>query len=211
MFRKFVTVCAVLVALSSEVASAQSLAPPNVTRSLGLMGFVLGKSTLGDAEATMGKSPARKCSRDEEASNEVCYVSAGRDRTKVVFEAGSSGGWKVLDGYKVMARSVTRRCYSRCSRTAKVTSGVQADSGLKLGLTREQVVSLLGRPKRLGGNTLSFEWQTRRAMTKEEIEAAGKTFKSRVAYPYFDVDDTIDVTLADSKVVQFEVHHTVTD
>lgn len=59
-------------------------------------------------------------------------------------------------------------------------------------------------------NQLSFQWQSRQAMTKEQIDAATKTFKSPVADPFYDVQDTVEVTLADSKVVEFEVHHVVT-
>jgi len=47
-------------------------------------------------------------------------------------------------------------------------------------------------------------------MTKAEIEKETQSFKAPVTSPYWDVHDTIEVTLNDSKVAEFEVHRTVT-
>lgn len=204
------SISVVLLTLGAGLVSAQSQPAPNVARHREILGFTLGKSTLADVESKLGKSAARKCSREEEASKEVCYISAGKNQTRVVFEAGFSGSWKELDGYKVIAGSLQRPCYRQCPRASQVPGDVQTEGGLKLGLTREQLIALLGPPKRTRGNKLSFEWQSRQAMTKEQQEAASKTFKSPVTDAYYDVQDTIEVTLADSKVVEFAVHHIVT-
>jgi hypothetical protein len=127
----------------------------------------------------------------------------------VVFEAGFSGGWKVLDGYKVIAGSLQRPCYRQCPRASQLTDDVQTEGGLKLGLTRERLIALLGPPKETRGNKLSFQWESRQAMTKEQEDAESKTFNSPVTDAYYDVQDTIEVTLADSKVVEFAVEHIV--
>lgn len=199
------------VTIGAGLAFAQSQPPRGLAHDLRIMGFTLGKSTLADVQAKLGKSAVRKCSYEEEASSEVCYVSAARDQTKVVFEAGFSGGWKELDGYKVIAGSVRQRCYRQCPRAAQVTRDLRTEGGLRLGMVREQLIALLGAPKQVRRNKLTFQWQSRRAMTKEQIEAEIRTFKSPLTDAYFDVLDTIEVTLADSKVVEFEVHHIVTD
>jgi len=47
-------------------------------------------------------------------------------------------------------------------------------------------------------------------MTKEQAEGAGKTFKTPVTDPSYDVQDTIKVELRHSKVAEFEVEHLVT-
>ncbi len=115
----------------------------------------------------------------------------------------------MLDGYKVIAGSLQRSCYTQCPRASQVTDDVQTEGGLKLGLTRERLIALLGPPKETRGNTLSFEWESRQAMTKEEEEAESKTFNEPITDAYWDVQDTIEVTLADSKVVEFAVDHVV--
>lgn len=209
MLLRYARASVVLLLLCAIFAPAQSQPSPNIAGHLEMLGFTLGKSTLADVESKLGKSAARKCSREEEASKEVCYL-AGEGQTSVVFEAGFSGGWKELDGYKVIASSLPRPCYRQCPRASQVTGEVQTEGGLKLGLTREQLIALLGPPKRTQGNKLKFEWQSRQEMTKEQQKAESKTFKSPVTDAYYDVQDTIEVTLADSKVVEFVVHHIVT-
>lgn len=44
-------------------------------------------------------------------------------------------------------------------------------------------------------------------MTKEQKEAESKAFNSPIKDAYYDVEDTIEVMLTDSKVVEFEVDH----
>lgn len=190
----------------------QSQPVPNIAAYLKILGFTLGKSTLADVEAKLGKSNLRLCSSGllpaEGASSELCYL-AGNGQTRVVFESGSSGGWKVLDSYKVIAGSLRRPCYRQCPRAPQVSSNVQTGGGLKLGLSREKLIALLGPPKEIRGNKLTFWWESRRAMTKEEEAAESKTFNEPITGAYWDVQDTIKVTLADSKVVEFEVDHIV--
>lgn len=209
MLLKSTSTSFVLLALGAGLMFAQPQPAPNITGHLEMLGFRLGKSTLADVESKLGKSVARKCSREEEASNEVCYRT-GKDQTRVVFEAGFSGGWKELDGFKVIAGGLQRPCYRQCPSASQVTGEVQTEGGLKLGLTREQLIAILGPPKRTRGNRLSFRWQSRQPMTQEEKEAESKTFKSPVTDAYYDVQDSIEVTLGDSKVVEFAVHHIVT-
>lgn len=207
---KYIAICLMLLTARACVASAQSQSAPQVDGHLKLLGFTLGKSTLADVQAQFGKSVTRKRSSEEEASEEVCYVSVGNDQTKVVFEAGFSGGWKQLDGFKVIAGEVEHPRYRQCTRASQVTIAVRTDAGLKLGMTRQQLLALLGAPKEVRGSHHTFEWDSRQAMTKEQEEAESKTFKSPVTDAYYDVQDTIEVTLADSKVVEFAVHHIVT-
>jgi hypothetical protein len=88
--------------------------------------------------------------------------------------------------------------------------GLQTSGGLKLGLTQKELIALLGPPSKSKGNRLTFEWLSKRPMTKTEIDQETKTFKAPVTNPYWDVQDIIEVVLSKSSVVEFEVHHTVT-
>jgi hypothetical protein len=168
-----------------------------------MLGFTLGKSTLADVEVRLGKSELRKCAIEEE---QACYV-AGTSRTRMVFEAVPVG---CLEGFRVISGSLRESCYRGCPRAYQLTGDLQTEGGLRLGLTREKLIALLGRPKEARGNRLTFEWDSRKAMTKEEEQRESKTFNAPVTDAYWDVEDIIDVTLADSKVVEFEVSHVVT-
>ena len=71
------------------------------------------------------------------------------------------------------------------------------------------MIQLLGKPTHAAGNKLTFQWQSRQAMTKEEIEKESKTFSSPAKNPYWNVLDTIYMTLANDRVEEIEVLHTV--
>jgi hypothetical protein len=184
--------------------------PPGISSHLTLMGFQLGKTTLADVQARLGDSKIRRCSREEEASEEICYVSANGDHTRVIFEAGFSGGWTELAGYKIISGRSNPPCYRRCTPTALVSGEVHSDGGLRIGLTRQQVAKLLGNPARSTANRLTFQWNSRRAMTKEEIKKESETFHSPVKDPYWDAQDTFIILLEHSRVIQIRVSHTVT-
>lgn len=190
-------------------APSQSHPAPKITDHLNILGFTLGSTTLNDVQTRLGPTMARKCSQEEEAPTELCYTSGESSQTTVVLEAGFSGGWKELDGYPVIAAGFNPTCYRKCVRSSKEFGAPQSSGGLKLGMTRKQVIDLLGRPTRTRGNELKFEWQTRQAMTREQQEAESRSLNVPVTDPYFDVIDNIDVTLADLKVVMFAVHHMV--
>jgi len=188
---------------SSPRPSTQSQSAPNIARHLTILGFTLGKSTLAEVEAKLGKSAVRRCSPGETARDEVCYL-VGMGQTRVAFEADGC-----LDGFRVIASGLQRPCYRECPRASEATGEVQTEGGLKLGLTREQLIALLGPPKEIRGNKFTFQWESRQAMTKEEEERESKTFNTPITDAYWDVLDTIEVTLVDSKLVEFEVDHIV--
>lgn len=208
MVRSFlIVVSAVLLIVA--MAHGQKQPSSHVSRDLSLLGFTLEKNTLADVQNKLGPSTPGGCSQEVEASKMICYVSEGPIRVKVFFESGSSGGWSRLDGFKVVSEGVPT-CHLQCKSTTAFSGDVQTSGGLKLGLTKTEVVALLGAPSKASGNRFTFEWWSKRPMTKAEIEKETQTFKAPVTSPYWDVHDTIEVMLNDSKVAEFEVHRTVT-
>jgi hypothetical protein len=174
-----------------------------------LLGFSLEKDTLDDVRAKLGNSKIRKCSRVEEASNEICYI--GSDRTIAVFEAGFSGGWTKLDGYKIVSAQLNPLCYRLCSASNLVKNDLTTVAGVKLGLTRQQVVQVLGQPTHATRNKLTFESQLRRPMTTEQMQKGNKASSSVRKDTYWDVVDTVDLILSNDRVIEIIVHRTVTD
>jgi len=170
------------------------------TQHLTLLGFALGKSTLADVEAKLGKSQIRRCSREEEASKEICYLS--RDgKAQAVFQAGFSGGWKELDGFKIISRTLNPNCYSQCAATSLARESFRTQGGLHLGMTRKEVMDLLGEPTHSKVNKITFQWHTRQP----------KSEPSSTKDDYWDVQDTINVVFVNSLVVEVKVQHLVTD
>jgi len=182
---------------------------PQAARQLNLLDFTLGKSTLDDVRARLGDSKTRKCSREEEASNEICYVSAGPDRTKVVFMAGFSGGWTQLDGYKIVSSELHPECYRLCSPGTFATNEIRTPSGLRLGLTRQEVMRVMGKPTHSRRKQDYVPIRITPANDERRDRAAEQGLSVPLKNPYWNVLDTVYVVLANGIVVELEVLHTV--
>lgn len=187
----------------AQERSSAAISPSHLTP----MGFTLEKSTLDDVESKLGPAVPGACSKQADASKMICYIPAGAQRTKVIFESGPSGGWSVLDGFEVVSGEVNSTCTFKCKTTNALASNVQTDGGLRLGLTKSELLLLLGKPTKIYGSRYTFNWSSRRAMTKAEI---GKSQRPTTE-AYWTVDDTIEVTFRESRIVSFEIHHTVFD
>jgi len=184
---------------------------PDYVRHRTVLGFTLGRSTFVEIRAKLGESRIRRCSSEEEAREEICYESVLPDRTKVVFEAGFSGGWNEIDGYRVTSGRLALPCYADCTSTSLVSRNVQTAGGLRLGLTESKVIALLGAPRRRRGEKLLFEWRTKEAVANKGNKTATRPATPSQTERYWDVLDTIEVRLSQSRVVEFDVRHTVTD
>lgn len=190
--------------------NGQDASKPDVSLNLGLLGFTLEKNTLDDVKHRLGTTREGSCSEDAEASKTVCYISDDSNKIRVLFESGSSGGWSRLDGFRVISGNLPVKCQLQCKVTTAFGKSIQTSGGLRFGLSRDEVITLLGPPTKVNGNRLTFEFWSKRPMTKSEVEKEVEAFKSPVTSPYWDVHDVFEVTLKDSKVSEFEVHHTVT-
>jgi hypothetical protein len=201
---------AFLLVMAQAVGGQRPARTPDLTPQMSLMGFALGRSTLTDIQGKLGATTAGGCSTEEEASKMICYVSSGPDKTRVIFESGFSGGWSVLDGLRVVSGSLTPDCRLQCLRTSAFDNGIKTSGGLRLGLTRQQLIALLGPPTKETRNRLTFKRQWKRPMTKAEIDKETQTFKTPVTEPYFDVLDNIEVTFTGATVSEFEIKRTTT-
>jgi hypothetical protein len=185
--------------------NASEATKPNVSANLTIAGLTLGKNTLADA-TKLGSGKAVRCAKDEEAPKEVCYVPTESDGPKLVLQAGFSGGWKEIDGFKLIGRESNEACYRQCTRSESVSSDITTGGGLRLGLSTQQIRKLLGVPTKASSKKLHFEWRARQKMTEEEVQAQKTVFHTNVTDPFWDVEDTIDILISNGKAVQIEVH-----
>jgi hypothetical protein len=86
---------------------------------------------------------------------------------------------------------------------------IESNGGLRLGLTRSEIVLLLGNPKRDEGNKLTFEWHWRRPMTEQELRKEEQVL-SPIPDPRWDVGEVIEVRLVNARVAEFDVQYSET-
>ena len=194
-----------------SVARGQRSSKPYVSSQSSLLGFTLEKSTFADVQAKLGAAKIGQCSHEVEPISYIGYVSLTSDKAKVLFESNRFDPPFELSGFRVVAGNrSTAPCQIQFKPSAVFDSDVQTGGGLKLGLTKAELLVLLGSPSKVSGDRLTFERWSKRPMTKAEIDQETQTFKAPVTRPHWDVHDVINIALSDSKVVDFEVQRTVT-
>jgi hypothetical protein len=212
-------ICAKLIASTALVvfvaalpeARGQRSSQPNVSSHLSLLGFMLEKSTFADVQDKLGAAKIGQCSHEVEPISYIGYASQSPDKTKILFESNRFDPPFELSGFRVVAGNrSTSPCQIQYKTNASFSSDALTVGGLKLGLTKAELLTLLGSPGKGSGNRLTFESWSKRPMTKAEIDQETQTFKAPVTSPDWDVHDVINVDLNDSKVVDFEVQRTVT-
>jgi hypothetical protein len=124
------------------------------------------------AAKMLGESPIESSGDASTASHEACYESAGDgDNTHLIFGRGEVDFWFTLssDG------SVWEGKHG-CTKSAKITRDIATDSGLHLGLSKQQVISVLG----LATNKQQSTRQHAETLTYS-LESKGKTDSQTLA------------------------------
>jgi hypothetical protein len=190
---------------------AQRPSKGDISSHSSILGFMLEKSSFADVQGRLGATKIGQCAWEAEPTSYIGYVSLNPGKTKILFESNRFDPPFELSGFRVVANGrSTSPCQIQFKPSAVFDRDARTGGGLKLGLSKAELLALLGSPSRVDGNRFTFEWWSKRPMTKAEIDHQTQTFKAPVTRPYWDVGDVINVVLDDSKVVDFEVLRTVT-
>ena len=138
-------------------------------RNFEILGVALGTSE--DAELTPILGPAAARAKDPEESVR-CYVSTGRDHTILEFVdwLGTLVQFRFFSG--------TSRAISRCASTSRVSDALATGSGLKLGMSRTEVVALLGQPTKVQRDDYVYLSVYDRPLTAQESQLAKSSYHS---------------------------------
>jgi len=170
-----------------------------------ILGFVIGRTSLKDVQTRLGKATPIRLSREEESDIAICYVSPA-DGTVLALYSGAMGGWTDLTHFALWSREVVPARYSHCTPSALVTRKLSTESGLRLGLKREEVERLAGNPAHAARDSEKYEYTCKRKMTPEEIKGFKTANNWDVSQePYFDRMSWIDVSYTNSALSHIEV------
>lgn len=170
-----------------------------------ILGFAIGSTSLKDVQGKLGTAKAVRVSRDEESDISICYMSS-TDGTFLVFYSGAMGGWMDLTSFALWSREAAFPHAAECVPSSLVSRNLATESGLRLGLAKEQVEMLAGKATAGSATSARYEYRCRRKMTAEEI----KGFKTANNWdvtgdPYFDRMSWIDVRYKNSITSRIEV------
>ncbi len=194
--------CAFVAALAFSVPAPGAQAGQSTInpKNLNVLGFTLGENEVGDLERKLGKAQVSRA--PEHAMTQRCYESKGADHTVLVFEDWSG----TLSGFRIYRSAKNDPL---CKRTPLIMAEIATASGLKLGLSREKVLRILGKPARTTGNRFVYISDFYRPRTPEEIT------QFKAAYPGEDVLDIrsytqITLSFRNSRLSCIDVSHTET-
>jgi hypothetical protein len=187
--------------LSALAASAGTAQAPIGPGSLTLLGFTLAKNEIGDVERRLGS--ARASAAQQHDMTQRCYESNGTDHTVVVFR-----DWVgTLSGFSIY----TAASNPRCTKTSLVRSDISTASGLKLGLSPEQVIQILGKPTRRAGSQFVYEDRSEKPLTAEEVADYRRTHPGETGSDLHIWNFTeIKLRFRNSRLSSIDVTHTET-
>ena len=157
------------------------------------------EEVLQQATKVFGESPSVS-SGDASTSNEqVCYVSAtASDNTHLIFGRGEVDASLILssDGSVWKGNHI-------CTRSGKITRNIATDSGLHLGLTQAQVITILGLATRKSRNVQQHKEALIYSIESKKKQAASSTFY------YLGVN--IDAQFVDDSLTRLTISWSLTD
>lgn len=116
----------------------------------------VGLTRLKDVRAKLGPS---KMPRGTEGNDDVCYVSTNPgDRTLVAFGTHEYVGRDLLAFVEIMTEKTDFPQVALCGQSALISKDLMTKSGLSLGLTKDQVKTILGPDAATAGNYVAVDY-----------------------------------------------------
>jgi hypothetical protein len=170
-----------------------------------IMGFAIGRTSLEDVEAMLGKAQVERVSHEEESDVVICYLSP-TDGTVLAFYSGAMGGWNYVTRFALWSREGAFPNASRCAKSSKISRHLFTVSGLGLGLTAAELKRIAGTPNKVADSSMKYDYICRQKMTDDEI----KGFKTAnnwdvTSDPYFDRMSWIDVHFKNEMASRIEI------
>ena len=179
-----------------------------------IAGVSLGEKQFEQAVAKLGKTEEIERGDASTGRHQVCYQSAkDGEKLHLIFEFG-----EVEETFYLFADGKDWEGSDRCARSKLVTASLRTASGLRLGLTRSQVETILGPPDFVSGERIVYSREVRRKTTPREFEQMRKDYprvlrdeEAHAQFDFFDVGMYIEAKFVNSKLNYLAVSREETD
>src|SRR5271163_1314594 len=130
-----------------------------------IAGLALEKDEIEQVEAKLGKAKVVQRGEASSGREQVCYVSKSAAKAYLIFEFGEVGSaFYLFEGGPAWTGS------EFCAASEGVSAMIHTPSGLTLGLTRQQLEAILGKPDFVTGDRLIYFRETDKKASPEEFE-----------------------------------------
>jgi hypothetical protein len=171
-----------------------------------ILGVTLGKHSLTEIQAKLGPTEVFQGRAESHSGEIICYRSGGkRDQTFLIFEQG-----EVHNAFRLLTEQAGFEGKHKCKSSPLVSHDVRTMSGLKLGLSKREVVSILGPPTEKDKDILSYNFSRQVKLTEGEILKIEKSFPSVREHPFYDVSVFIRASFVDGKLISLLISKTET-
>lgn len=190
-----ISACVLFIFVDIANAQDRSLDPSHRT----ILSLVIGDSASHEIYSKMGPGiPIRNTSNP--STTQLCFVS-GRDDTLVVFYSEFSRCSRV----RLLSQKKRFQKWHFCSVSPLVSKDVATASGIRLGMSKQRLKAILGRPRSESDEFLEFvyAWQQKRAQAERgnASEDSGEPVKRQ----HRRVRATIRAEFSHSGLISFDV------
>ena len=191
----FISACLLFILVDTASVQDRSLDPSHRT----ILSLVIGDSASHDIYSKMGPAIPFRDNANPSAT-QLCYVS-GRDDTLVVFYSEFSRCSRV----RLLSQKKRFQKWHFCAASPLVSKDVATASGIRLGMSKERLKAILGRPRSESDEFLEYvyEWQQKRAPA--EWGNASEDFGDPVKRQHRRVRATICAEFSHSGLISFDV------
>jgi len=145
-------------------------------RNFTVAGVGLDRDQTESIEANLGKAKSVQRGDGAAAREQVCYVSEGPERVHLIFEFG-----EVDSIFYLFINGSDWQGSALCVKSKQVSMNLTTGSGLKLGLTRSQVETTLGKPDFSDDDRLVYFREIGKRTTPEEFERMRKEYPEKLS------------------------------
>jgi hypothetical protein len=174
--------------LCDRVGSKLQLTTADTT----ILGITIGRSSFADIEAKLG--PVQTSPR-----NTICYISPV-DGTVLTFRTGPMGGFQFVTQFGLWSREANFPTSKACTPSQLVSRNVSTDTGIRLGLTTQELNRVAGKQPKLDSSHGTYHYLCRERMTDAEVTRMDAT-----EFPYWFVTSSLEAWLTASRATHVEV------
>ncbi len=133
-----------------------------------LLSLRLDRDTIQDVEGKLGQTAHIG---ENHHGFDLCYRSMAKgDDTVITFGTGIMGDDKFLLSFQIISEGIKFKHREHCRKSPLVTKEIATEAGLRLGLTPDEIKTILGSPTTQKKNDLFLAYET----MKEKMQN-GKT------------------------------------
>lgn len=167
-----------------------------------VLGLAIGECSRLDILSKLGPT---LIINDEDHTNtdHLCYVS-DRDETLIVFSFNANRCAR----FRMMSRKDQFYKWHFCEASPLVSEEMSTESGITLGMHKDQLKRILGTPEKDSNEVLFFEYKGKKPMEKEELKKGSQYFEDRNNVSKRTVQIYVEARFLDSELSSIDMELT---